>query len=39
MRWIDTKDKHAADIITTVAEYFLTQKVKEADKGDKDYTQ
>ena len=27
-RWINTKEAHAANIITTVAEYFLTQKVK-----------
>jgi nickel superoxide dismutase len=27
-RWIMTKETHASHIITTVAEYFLTQKVK-----------
>jgi nickel superoxide dismutase len=27
-RWIITKEQHASNIITTVAEYFLTQKVK-----------
>jgi nickel superoxide dismutase len=27
-RWINTKEAHAANIITTIAEYFLTQKVK-----------
>ncbi len=27
-RWIITKETHASNIITTVAEYFLTQKVK-----------
>ena len=27
-RWIITKENHASNIITTVAEYFLTQKVK-----------
>jgi nickel superoxide dismutase len=27
-RWIATKEAHATNIITTVAEYFLTQKVK-----------
>lgn len=27
-RWVVTKEAHAANIITTVAEYFLTQKVK-----------
>jgi nickel superoxide dismutase len=28
VRWIETKDQHASHVITTVAEYFLTQKVK-----------
>lgn len=27
-RWVHTKEQHAAHIITTVSEYFLTQKVK-----------
>ncbi|MCK9996470.1 MAG: superoxide dismutase [Candidatus Krumholzibacteria bacterium] len=27
-RWIMTKEAHASNIITTVSEYFLTQKVK-----------
>jgi len=27
-RWVATKEDHASNIITTVAEYFLTQKVK-----------
>jgi nickel superoxide dismutase len=27
-RWIITKETHASNIITTVSEYFLTQKVK-----------
>jgi len=27
-RWIITKENHASNIITTVSEYFLTQKVK-----------
>ncbi len=27
-RWVITKETHASNIITTVAEYFLTQKVK-----------
>jgi nickel superoxide dismutase len=27
-RWIVAKENHASNIITTVAEYFLTQKVK-----------
>merc|ERR1711934_584627 len=29
VRWVMTKEEHAAKIITTVAEYFLTQKVKD----------
>ncbi len=33
-RWIMTKEDHASHIISTVAEYFLTQKVKEVPKGD-----
>ena len=35
-RWIITKETHASHIITTVSEYFLTQKVKPvaaADEG------
>lgn len=28
VRWINTKEDHASNIITTVSEYFLTQKVK-----------
>lgn len=32
-RWIIVKEDHASDIITTVAEYFLTQKVKEVAPG------
>ena len=27
-RWIITKENHASNIITTVSEYFMTQKVK-----------
>jgi nickel superoxide dismutase len=27
-RWVVTKEAHASDIISTVSEYFLTQKVK-----------
>ena len=33
VRWINTKE-HASQIITTVSEYFLTQKLK--DVGEKD---
>ncbi|MFQ5495716.1 MAG: superoxide dismutase [Ni] [Phycisphaerae bacterium] len=36
-RWIMTKEKHASDIITTVSEYFLTQKVKPVAKDAKGY--
>merc|ERR1711979_160362 len=28
VRWINTKEEHATKIMTTVAEYFLAQKVK-----------
>ncbi len=28
VRWVNTKEQHASHIITTVAEYFLTQKIK-----------
>merc|ERR1719245_893243 len=38
VRWVNTKEAHASDIITTVAEYFLTQKVKPVDdKDSKEY--
>ena len=33
VRWTTTKDAHAANIITTVSEYFLTQKVKPVAAG------
>eukprot|EP00470_Lotharella_oceanica_P004368 CAMPEP_0170176724 /NCGR_PEP_ID=MMETSP0040_2-20121228/9539_1 /TAXON_ID=641309 /ORGANISM="Lotharella oceanica, Strain CCMP622" /LENGTH=163 /DNA_ID=CAMNT_0010419141 /DNA_START=138 /DNA_END=629 /DNA_ORIENTATION=+ len=36
-RWIMTKEQHASNIITTVSEYFLTQKVKEVSKTDHAY--
>lgn len=36
-RWVDAKEHHASDIITTVAEYFLTQKVKPVSKGAEGY--
>ena len=36
-RWIATKEEHASRIITTVAEYFLTQKVKDVAPGTADY--
>ena len=34
-RWIQTKEEHASNIQKTVAEYFLTQRIKESNK---DYT-
>jgi len=37
VRWINTKEQHAAHIITVVSEYFLTQKVKPVAKGDPGY--
>ena len=33
-RWVSTKEQHATHIITTVAEYFLTQKVKAVPASD-----
>jgi nickel superoxide dismutase len=33
VRWVTTKEAHASDIITTVSEYFLTQKVKPVAPG------
>ena len=38
-RWITTKDEHASKIITTTAEYFLTQKVATVAKDDADHYQ
>ncbi|MCF6229721.1 MAG: superoxide dismutase, Ni [Gammaproteobacteria bacterium] len=32
IRWIMNKEEHAQQIITTIADYFLTQRVKEAHK-------
>ena len=32
-RWVNTKEAHASNVITTVSEYFLTQKVKEVAPG------
>ena len=36
-RWIMTKEAHASNIISTVAEYFLTQKVKPVEPGADEY--
>jgi nickel superoxide dismutase len=36
-RWVNTKEEHASHIITTVAEYFLTQKVKAVAAEDPGY--
>jgi len=33
VRWVTTKEAHAANIITIMAEYFLTQKVKPVAPG------
>ena len=35
VRWTQTKEQHASNIITVVSEYFLTQKIKPADPADK----
>eukprot|EP00440_Ansanella_granifera_P002287 gb/GFBE01002480.1/.p1 GENE.gb/GFBE01002480.1/~~gb/GFBE01002480.1/.p1 ORF type:complete len:158 (+),score=63.67 gb/GFBE01002480.1/:1-474(+) len=37
VRWIHTKEEHAAKIMTTTAEYFLAQKVKKAELSEGDY--
>eukprot|EP00049_Salpingoeca_infusionum_P010019 m.169980 g.169980 ORF g.169980 m.169980 type:complete len:166 (-) comp14514_c0_seq1:151-648(-) len=39
VRWINTKEKHASDIISLISEYFLTQKVKPLDASDPKYTE
>ena len=36
VRWVMNKEKHAQDIITTISDYFLTQRVK---PGQKDYAE
>eukprot|EP00466_Bigelowiella_natans_P000548 jgi/Bigna1/125878/aug1.1_g586 len=36
-RWIITKEAHASNIITILAEYFLTQKVANVSKYDEGY--
>lgn len=33
VRWINTKEAHASNIITTISEYFLTQKIKPVDSS------
>lgn len=33
IRWTNTKEEHASHIITTVSEYFLTQKLKPVAEG------
>ena len=36
VRWVMNKEKHAQNIISTISDYFLTQRVK---PGQKDYTE
>jgi len=36
VRWVMNKEKHAQNIISTISDYFLTQRVKASQK---DYTQ
>ena len=38
-RWIATKEQHATRIITTVAEYFLTQKLKPVSPKEAGYSE
>jgi nickel superoxide dismutase len=37
VRWINTKEEHASNIIEVVSVYFLTQKVKEVPRGAEGY--
>lgn len=36
-RWIATKEDHASRIISTISEYFLTQKITEVNPGEDGY--
>ena len=36
-RWVANKEKHASSIITVMAEYFLTQRVKPVEPGAEGY--
>ena len=35
IRWVTNKEHHAAEIQDIVQQYFMTQRIKPADKGDK----
>merc|ERR1719215_1645268 len=37
MRWIATKEEHAAKIMTTIGDYFLAQKVKKENLTKEEY--
>eukprot|EP00448_Togula_jolla_P009326 CAMPEP_0170614744 /NCGR_PEP_ID=MMETSP0224-20130122/24966_1 /TAXON_ID=285029 /ORGANISM="Togula jolla, Strain CCCM 725" /LENGTH=152 /DNA_ID=CAMNT_0010940427 /DNA_START=22 /DNA_END=477 /DNA_ORIENTATION=- len=37
VRWVNTKEEHASKIMTTIAEYFLAQKVKKDQLSEHDY--
>merc|ERR1719436_1817836 len=37
IRWINTKEEHASKIMSTIAEYFLAQKVKKDQLGHDEY--
>jgi nickel superoxide dismutase len=37
VRWVTNKEEHASYIITTIAEYFLAQRVKPVAKGSDGY--
>eukprot|EP00927_Polykrikos_kofoidii_P055017 TRINITY_DN49335_c0_g1_i1.p1 TRINITY_DN49335_c0_g1~~TRINITY_DN49335_c0_g1_i1.p1 ORF type:complete len:180 (+),score=43.95 TRINITY_DN49335_c0_g1_i1:57-542(+) len=37
VRWINTKEAHASNIMTTIADYFLAQKVKKELMTDAEY--
>lgn len=34
VRWVNNKEKHATDLQGIVTQYFMTQRLKPADKGD-----
>ena len=35
VRWVTNKEKHAEELQHIISQYFLTQRIKEADSGDK----
>ena len=39
VRWVDNKEHHADEVSLIVTGYFMTQRLKPADAGDKDHGQ